>query len=164
MIRHHHSWAGEGVDAGLLGGSAVAIWFLFKDLLAGRPLSTPSVLGQVFLFHPAQVVLWPPDFAAVIVYTVVHFAAFVALGLAASWLVRLASRFAVARFALVILGIAFEFFFVVLIQAVAGEAGQQFPLFWVLSGNLLAAALMGAYFWRKHPALRRALRREPLGA
>ncbi len=38
------------------------------------------------------------------------------------------------------------------------------PLWLVLVANLLAAAVMGVYFWRKHPGRRRALAREPLGA
>ena len=39
---------------GALGASAVAGWFLLTDLLQGRPLSTPSVLGQVILFGIAR--------------------------------------------------------------------------------------------------------------
>lgn len=164
MIRHHHSWAGEGLDAGLLGGSAVAIWFLIKDSLIGQPLRTPSILGQVLLDPQANPVVSPADFGAVVIYTVVHFVAFVLLGLLVSWLIRLAVVNPVVRFALLILFVAFEFAFYVLIQTVSDSVGRYFPLFWVLSGNLVAAGIMGAYFWRRHPALRRALGREALGA
>ena len=164
MIRHHHSWAGEGLDAGLLGGTAVAVWFLLKDVLIGQPLRTPSILGQVLMNSGQSPVVSPFDFGAVIIYTVVHFLTFVALGLLVSWLVRLAVLNPVARFALLILFVVFEFAFYVLIQTVSDSVGQFFPLFWVLSGNLLAAGIMGAYFWRRHPSLRRALGREPLGA
>jgi hypothetical protein len=34
----------------------------------------------------------------------------------------------------------------------------------VLLANLLAAIVMGIYFWRRYPELGRALRRDPLGA
>lgn len=164
MIRHHHSWAGEGLDAGLLGGTAVAVWFLLKDVLGGQPLRTPSILGQMLLHPDQSPIVTPSDFGAVIIYTVVHFLAFVALGLLVSWLIRLAVLHPLARFALMILFVVFEFSFYVLIQTFSDSVGQFFPLFWVLSGNLVAAAVMGAYFWRRHPALGRALGREALGA
>ena len=37
----------EAVYAGIFGGSAVAIFFLVTDILAGQPLFTPSLLGSV---------------------------------------------------------------------------------------------------------------------
>lgn len=164
MIHHHHSWTGEGLDAGLLGGSAVAVWFLIKDTLGGQPLRTPSLLGQILL-NPAQApIISTSDFGAVVIYTAAHFLAFVLLGLLVSWLIRLAVIHPLARFALLVLGVVFEFSFVVVVQSFSESVGQYFPVFWVLSGNLLAAAVMGGYFWRRHPALRRALHREPLGA
>jgi len=163
MLNHHHSLTGEGLDAGLLGGSAVALWFLLKDSLAGRPLLTPSLLGQLLILPGHAPTIWPADFGAVVTYTVVHFLAFVVFGLLASWLVRLADLHSMARFALVILFVVFEVAFYVLIQTIADSVGKYFPLFWVLTGNLLATAVMGRYFWQKHPALRRGLIREPLG-
>ena len=40
----------ESLYAGVLGGSAVALFFLVGDLLEGRPFFTPSLIGSV-LFH-----------------------------------------------------------------------------------------------------------------
>jgi hypothetical protein len=162
-MTHHHSQFGEGVDAGFLGGVAVASWFFLRDLLAGHPLVTPSILGQVFLLgeeHPAMT----PLFGPIVMYTVVHFVAFALFGVLVAWLVRLAVNQPVFRFALVMLFVTFEVFFYVVIHAVSDAVGALFPFWLVASANLLAAAVMGAYFWRKHPALRRALKREPLGA
>ena len=35
----------EGIVAGLLGAATIAIWFLILDMIQGRPLYTPTVLG-----------------------------------------------------------------------------------------------------------------------
>ena len=35
----------EGIIAGTLGAATIALWFLVLDILAGRPLYTPNVLG-----------------------------------------------------------------------------------------------------------------------
>jgi len=164
MTHHHHSWTGEGLDAGLLGGSAVAVWFLIKDTLAGQPLRTPSLLGQILLSPSQAPIISPSDFGAIVIYTAAHFMAFVLLGLLVSWVIRLAVIHHVARFALLVLAVVFEFFFFVVIQSFSESVGQYFPAFWVLSGNLLAGVVMGGYFWRRHPSLRRALGRVPLGA
>ena len=37
-----HPLLREGVVAGVLGATAIAVWFLFVDLISGRPLSTPT--------------------------------------------------------------------------------------------------------------------------
>ncbi|HXG43614.1 MAG TPA: hypothetical protein VNJ71_02535 [Gemmatimonadales bacterium] len=154
----------EAVDAGLLGGSTVAIWFLIRDLLAGRPLLTPSVLGQVFILGQDPPVTTRIDFSAVILYTAVHFLAFVAFGFLVTLVVRLACRSGVARFALLVLFVVFELGFYVFVEVAASGIGGLFPLWAVLLANLFAALVMGYYFARLHPELTRALKEEPLGA
>lgn len=159
----HAAWS-EGTDAGLLGATVVALWYLLLDLLAGRPLRSPSVLGQLFLTdmpHPDPRHL---DFAAIIGYTVVHYAAFMLAGVLTALLVRLAVRSAIARFGLVMLGVTFEVLFYVVVQSVSTEVGSLFPLWTVLGANLLATGVVGAYFWRRYPELAGILREEPLGA
>jgi len=37
----------EGILVGLAGAAAVAVWFLLLDLVAGAPLRTPALLGEV---------------------------------------------------------------------------------------------------------------------
>jgi hypothetical protein len=49
MSRQHHDLFREGLITGMVGAAAVAVWFLITDLIQGRPLSTPSILGQVIL-------------------------------------------------------------------------------------------------------------------
>jgi glycopeptide antibiotics resistance protein len=164
MVPRQHSLLAEGTDAGLLGGSTVAVWFLIRDLLRGHPLATPSVLGQVLVFGEKSPVLQPLDFAAIILYTGAHFIVFVLFGLVAAWLVRLSAREPVFLFALLVLFVTFEVAFYVLINAVSSEVGDMFPLWSVGCANLFAAAVMAYYFWRKYPEIKQALAEEPLGA
>jgi hypothetical protein len=159
-----HSIISEATDAGFLGGTAVAIWFLLRDFLSGHPLATPSMLGQVLLFGEENPTPSAPEFGAVVAYSAVHFIAFVLFAALVAWLVRLADDNGVFRFALLVLFVVFELFFYVLINVVSSQLGSFFPAFWVLSANLVAALVMGAYFWRKHPEIKRELDREPLGA
>ena len=71
----------EGVGAGLLGAAAVAVWFLVLDLLKGKPLITPSILGEVVLLRNATPSLDVVNARAVIGYTALHLAAFMILSL-----------------------------------------------------------------------------------
>jgi hypothetical protein len=159
-----HSLLGEATDAGFLGAAAVALWFLVHDSLRGRPLLTPSVLGQLFLLGNSHPTTTSVDFGAMVMYTVVHFLAFLLFGLLLAWLVRLSVTQPVARFALVVLFAVFEFCFYVVLNVVSDEVGSLFPLWTVAGANLLAALVMGGYFWLRYPELKEALREEPLGA
>lgn len=164
MLTSRHSLLEEASDAGLLGGSAVALWFLLWDALHGTPLITPSVLGQIFLFGQRHPDVHHADFGAVVLYTGVHFLAFLLLGLVVAVLVRLSAEQAAVRFALLVLFVAFEFCFTVVVNVVSDDAVTLFPLWTVLIANLLAAGVMAAYFWRRYPEIRSALREAPLGA
>jgi len=161
---HKHSLLGEATDAGFLGASVVALWFLVHDSLRGRPLLTPSVLGQLFLLGNPHPVTTSIDFGAMVMYTVVHFIAFLLFGLLLAVLFRYCVQQPVVRFALLVLFVAFEFCFYVVINVVSAEVGSLFPLWTVAGANLFAALVMGAYFWLRYPELKQVLHDEPLGA
>lgn len=164
MSAHRHSTLQEGMDAGILGGLAVALWFLVLDVAQGRPFFTPSVLGQVIIFGSGEPQTAPPVFGAILLYTVLHFVAFVAFAVLVSYLVHLGVVHAFWRYALLALFIVFELAFYFVTYVMYAATRELFPLWSVLAANTLAAVCMGIYFWRRHPALRRELDRTPLGA
>lgn len=163
MIRHHHSTLKEGVAAGLLGALVVAALFLLRDLTLGVPLLTPSVLGQVIIEGVRSPVVDRAVPGAVVGYTLLHLGAFVVFGILLASLARVATTQPSFRFAVVMMFIFFEFFFTGVALMFFEATAALFPLALVLFANLLAGAAMGLYIWRHHPALRRAVHRDPLG-
>jgi hypothetical protein len=153
----------EGIVAGLLGAGAVALWFLVLDILRGTPLTTPSVLGEVILLRNANPSLEVVNPRAVVGYTALHLAVFMILGIIVAKLVDLSERYGVWRFALLMLFVVFEVFFYWLVQLGFTATSGQFPLWTVLGANTLAAAVMGWWLYRRHPALKAAFQSSPLG-
>src|SRR5262245_12414039 len=147
---------GERMVAGLLGAATVALWFLIVDTLNGRPLYTPTVLGTaVFragagLDHPQTL---PISFEMVMLFTWVHALVFAAVGGIAARLLAFAEHTANVGFGIVLLFVVFEFGFVAVTMIFAENVLSSLAWPAVLVGNLLAAAVMGAYFWRRHPNL-----------
>jgi hypothetical protein len=147
------SWAGvlrEGTAAGLIGAAVVAVWFLVVDTIQGEPLRTPILLATALLKAPPG----PP---AVLLYTVVHGAAFVLFGIVAAVLIAAAERTPVFVFALVILFTAFEVFFFAAVVVGARWVLDEVAAWEIFVGNLLAAATMLAYFYTGHRTLARRL-------
>jgi hypothetical protein len=147
---------GEGIVAGLLGAATVALWFLVIDTINGHPLYTPTVLGTaVFrggagLEHPETL---PVSFEMVLLFTWVHALVFAAVGGIAARLLAFAEHTANVGFGIVLLFVIFEFGFVAVTMIFAENVLRSLAWPAVLVGNLLAAAVMGAYFWRRHPNL-----------
>jgi hypothetical protein len=142
--------AHEGLVAGVLGAAVVAVWFLVYDLAAGVPLRTPALLGAA-LFHglrdPAGLVITAP---LVLQYTVVHGVAFLGFGWAAAALLALADREPRVLFAFIMLLCCFEVFFFTLVAVLAEWLLEALAWWTILTGNLLAALVMIAYFFRGH--------------
>lgn len=162
MAERHSAW-GEGTDVGLIGAIVVAVFFLILDLMAGVPLRTPSVLGEVLLFGNPAPSLTEPVFGAVLLYTVVHFLAFALLGVVVVRLVHVATHNSVVRFGLLVAFLAFEVFFYGIILTFSEATRALFPFWAVLTANALAAVAMGMYIWRSHPAFRESVQSHPLG-
>ena len=69
----------EGIMAGFLGGSVVAVWFLLYDAIRLRPLHTPALLGAAVLQGLRDPELLIPRLDVVVGYTIFHFAVFALL-------------------------------------------------------------------------------------
>ena len=152
-----HTIARDGVVAGVLGATAVAVWFLGVDLIYAHAFATPEGLGRglLRLFGPAGM-----EGAAVFVvaYTVFHYAAFIGAGLLVSVIVHWAQTTPTVLAGAMMLFVAFEIGFYALSSALQ-EAPFLGALGWaqVGSGNLIAALVMGGYMWRTHPELKAEL-------
>ena len=142
----------EGVQTGLLGAGAVALWFLLVDGIAGRPLHTPALLGAIVAGDASPVLAaeGAQRLALAALYPL-HLAAFVALGVAVVALVRQAERTPPLAGLLLLLFVAFEVGFtgIVAMLEQSGLGGLAWTQ--VAAGNLVAALAMGWYVLRRHP-------------
>jgi hypothetical protein len=163
MADSRHSVIGEGTDVGLIGGVAVALWFLVLDSLAGHPFQTPSLLGQMVILGDRT-----PDpqlaFGAILLYTAFHFIVFALIGMGLVALVHWAVNNPVVRYALLPVFLVFEVLFYGILLVLSERTNELFPFWAVVSANTLAAVSMGLYLWRRHPAFRESIRNTPLGA
>ena len=150
-----HSIIREGVIAGFLGATAVAVWFFIVDLIGGRALFTPNILGvgllSVFGRSPES------EIVNVISYTIFHYAAFTLVGILAVILVHAGERTASVLAGSMILFVAIELGFYGLVAMLQQTVLGNLAWYQILAGNLLAAILMGTYLWRSHPAMRSGL-------
>lgn len=154
----------DGFIAGALGAVTVAFWFLVADIVGGHPLRTPTVLGTALFEGPeAALAVEHAEQFAVIAYSAVHLAIFVALGTLVAWIAgRRRERswsvpLLVAVFALFEVGL-----YLVLVLAAPGVAEALAP--WrILVGNLLAILAMAAYLLLRFPDLVASRRAGPGG-
>ena len=144
----------EGIVAGAIGATCVAVWFFVVDLAAGHMFFTPITLGRaLFTVFRATPAMESPALY-VIGYTLFHYAAFMVVGVIAAATVRWAGREPALLLGFGILFVAFEvgfYWFVALLQQASALGGLAWPQ--VMVGNLISAAAMGAYIWRAHPRL-----------
>jgi len=162
MLKYHPLLA-DGLITGGIGAVTIAVWFLVLDILAGRPLFTPAALGSALLLGaqiPGDVQLTAGIIGA---YTLVHFAAFFAVGIAIEWGARQLERFPsfwlVSLLAVIVLDVLFVGIVGSLALWVLGVVG----LWAVVVGNLLAVGTMGYRVWLERPELRERFAHVPEG-
>ena len=146
----------EGIIAGVIGAATIALWFLIVDAIDGRPLYTPTVLGTA-LFKGGAGLASPEslavNFEMVLMFTWVHGLVFIIFGGIASRLLGLAEHDSNIGFGILLLFVVFELGFVAVNMVFAESVLRALPWQTILVGNLLAAASMAGYFWRRHPHL-----------
>jgi hypothetical protein len=148
----------DGVVAGALGATSVAVWFFLVDVVLRHPFQTPIELGRGFFSVFGQSTTGDTDVLLVVGYTVFHYFAFVLAGLLVAVIVHWAETQPTILAGALILFAVFELGF----YSVSSAFGS-IPVFGVLAwynvaiGNLIASVSMGTYMWRTHPALRAEL-------
>lgn len=152
----------EGVSAGLIGATAIAVWFAVVDVLTAGLLTTPIMLGRSLatLFLNGGEASAPASF---LLYTVFHYAMFVGIGLLFAWVINIAERTPSALIGFIGLFIIFEVGWVGWTSVLSQGFGD---LTWlqVFIANVVGAVAMGYYMYRQHPALPGKVRRTLVAA
>ncbi len=126
--------------AGIVGAAAMALWFLVIDGARGEPFRTPAFLAAALLGHE-EVALGVGPIA---LFTVIHFGAFIVVGVAVSWLLRALHVVPSILLGLVLGFLLFDvaFYFSVVVTGVDVVERLGWPE--VLAGNMIAGvSLMG---------------------
>jgi hypothetical protein len=141
----------EGIISGVLGATAVALWFFVADIIAGEPLRTPLLLAtaaaNVFGGEVGDAALF-----AVLAYTVFHYAVFIGVGLGISKLLAATNR-APGHFAGIFLMFAVveAGFYAMCLMLSMPEVIGALAWYQILAANLLASLVMGTYLLGRHP-------------
>jgi len=148
-----HSILRDGLIAGALGATSVAVWFFFVDLFFGQALATPFVLGRGLIsilgIDASNKLL------VVGTYTVFHYLAFFGVGLLAAGIIHWAERVPTVLAGAFIFFITIEAGFYLMTLILAGSPSYGgLSAVQVATGNLIAAIAMGTYLWRTHPKLK----------
>src|SRR5687768_16675662 len=80
MEHREHNFVREGILAGAIGATAIAVWFLIIDTVAGKPFYTPKLLGTAVISVLGKAM---PDstLTQVLGYTVFHYVVFAIIGI-----------------------------------------------------------------------------------
>jgi len=147
----------EGIVAGLVGATVVAVWFLLFDAARGRPFLTPALLGAAVFQGLTDPTTLQISAGPVLGYTVLHGLAFIAFGVVAASIMAASEREPALFIGFVILFACFEVFFFGVVGAL-GKSMLGALVWWaILVGNLLASVAMLWYLFRAHRALPRSL-------
>lgn len=149
-----HTLVRDGVVAGVLGATAVALWFLATDLIYATAFATPAALGRglLNLFGPQGS---EGTATLVVAYTIFHYLAFIGAGLLISVVVYWSRSAPTVLAGAMMLFVIIEIGFYGMSSALAAS-----PFFGVLgwtqvaTGNLVAAVVMGVFMWKAHPELK----------
>jgi hypothetical protein len=153
----------EGLLAGLVGATAVALWFLLIDAVAGRLLFTPAALGSAVFLGSRGVEAVEITTTTVLGYTALHYAAFLLVGLVAAGIVAAAEEQSEAvLLGGVLLFVTFEALSIGMLTIIAAWLVDALAWWNIAVANLIAAVSMAGFLLLRHPHLLRALRERNL--
>lgn len=158
-----HGTVREGVIAGAVGATGVAVWLFITDVLASQPLYTPRVLGQGVARLVGLGV--PSAMTAIVGYTILHYVVFAFLGFLSTAIVHRSRKdptiFAGALLVFAVLEAAFALFMLAL-HAV--ELFGRYGMLQIAGANIFGWVLIGVVLWRAHPGIRRSIDKGLSGA
>jgi hypothetical protein len=160
MADRPHNFLREGIITGFIGATAIAIWFLVVDTIAGHPFYTPIFLGKgvVSVLGKSMNMMGDTAFTQVLGYTIFHYVAFFIVGIVLTVIVHQAERTPGILAGLLVAIVIMTLGFYMIAAAFAQSALGQIAWAQIFVANLLAAGLMLGYLWRKHPRLEHQLK------
>lgn len=144
---------GDGVFAGLIGASAVALWFLVVDAALREPFFTPSLVASALLKGMPASAEHAVDLTMVAAFTALHSITFIVFGVLVSWVVDQFEH--TPDLPLISIGVflALEGGFVVATKLLVPEIAELIGHGFIVAGNVFASVGMGFYLrdWQRHP-------------
>src|SRR5882724_11726417 len=159
MAERPHNFLREGVITGFIGATAIALWFLIVDTIAGHPFYTPIFLGKGVVSILGKNMMGDTAFTQVLGYTVFHYAASFVVGILLTVIVHQAERTPGILAGLLVAFVMMTLGFYMIAAAFSQSALGQMSWVQIFIANLLASSLMLWYLWRKHPKLDHQLKR-----
>jgi hypothetical protein len=153
----HSRYLRDGIVAGLIGATLVAVWFLIYDAAHGRPFRTPALLGAAAFKGVTDPAAVPTSAHLIVQYTVLHGVVFALIGMLIAYLIVSAQREPSRVLILFIALLCFEVFFLTVMTWLAHPVLDELAWWGILAANALAAGGMLLYFFVGQRALGRAL-------
>ncbi|MGK2961253.1 MAG: hypothetical protein ACSLFK_03785 [Gemmatimonadaceae bacterium] len=152
----------DGLVVGLIGYSAVAIFYSIFDLLASRgPLHTVDLLGKALFrgLRDPTVLRFPvePDTGSIFLYNALHLAVALAIGLVVVALVKHAEENPARRAIVLFVIVAGFFVTIAVIGFLTAPLRPLLPYWSIVIANTVAVVLGASYLLNRRPQLRRTL-------
>jgi hypothetical protein len=155
-MSERHSSIREGIAAGFLGATAIALWFLIVDVVSGHPLYTPDLLGRGLISVLGKPPAMPDTMMThVLAYTLFHYVAFSLVGVIVASIVHQSARTPAILAGFLIMFVVFELGAYGLAGLLTESEFGGLAWYQIFVANLLAAVLMGWFMWVRHPGLKR---------
>jgi hypothetical protein len=155
MAIREHNTIREGIYAGLLSATAIAVWLFIVDSIERHPFFTPDVLGSGLMRFVGAPRMTDTMAMHVAFYTVFHYVAFAVIGVIVAWIVHQARRTPAILAGFLILFVVVEFGFYGL-AAMLSSSSVLGGIAWyqIMVANLLASLVMFTFMWMRHPDLK----------
>lgn len=156
LARKSGWWASvvhEGVVAGTLSGAVVALWYLLCDTVGGRPFHTPALLGVIFFDGLHGHDIGAVTLVAVLKFTALHFAAFIAFGLATALVIAAAEGEPLLILGALMVYACYEVSFLAFVTVLDASALGSIGLLKIAAANAITLAAVFGYFQYQHPQL-----------
>lgn len=137
-MRHIRGMKARGAVAGFVAAFAMAFWFLIVDAAAGVPFRTPAFLASALLGRPELSM----ELGGIIMFTLIHFGVFMAVGVAVSWLLRRVETAPNVLLGLVVGFLMFDLVFYLSVTVTGVDVIEQLGWPEVLAGNLIAGVCL----------------------
>lgn len=153
-----HGLMKEGIVTGVIGATVIAVWFFIVDMVTGRPFFTPDVLGTMLLRIFGAPSTLDTVVLHVALYTVFHYLVFAILGMLIVAIVHQGQRTPGILAGFLILFVAMQLGALGFTALFAESPLGQVAWYQIFIANLLAAAAMGWWVWKRHPGVGGELR------